>query len=209
MTLILVRHGETSANLERVWHGSTDTPLSKRGLAQAERVATHLRTHLDAVAGVYSSHLQRAHRTANAIAEALARPHRVDEGLAEYHLGSWEGKSYRELTREDHFFERIADDPDFAPDGAESPRQVAKRMAVTLQRIASAHPGENAVVVSHGVALSLGLDWLVDRKLCIFKRIMNNCAVSELVLEPEPRLLRFNDTEHLAELRTRLPGQRS
>ena len=55
--LTLVRHGETSANLDGVWHGSTDTPLTERGRRQAERVAGFLaQRHRDATA-LYSSHL--------------------------------------------------------------------------------------------------------------------------------------------------------
>ena len=204
--LTLVRHGETAANSERVWHGSTDTPLTERGQAQAKRVGEYLGDTLGAAAAVYSSQLQRARHTAGAIAAALAVTSRVDEDLAEYHLGSWEGKTYRELYRSEAFFERIARDPDFAPPGAESPRQVATRVAEALRRIATAHSGDRVVLVTHGVALTLGLDWLLDRKLCTFAHVMDNCAVSELVLEPEPRLLRFNDSAHLEGLRTRTPG---
>jgi len=40
--LTLVRHGETSANLSEVWHGSTDAPLNDRGREQALRVARFL-----------------------------------------------------------------------------------------------------------------------------------------------------------------------
>ena len=58
--LTLVRHGETSANLDGVWHGSTDTPLTERGRLQAERVAEYLaHRHPDATT-VYSSPLARA-----------------------------------------------------------------------------------------------------------------------------------------------------
>ena len=54
-TLIVVRHGETSANLSGVWHGSTDTPLTERGRAQAARVAAFLaEAYADATA-VYTS----------------------------------------------------------------------------------------------------------------------------------------------------------
>ena len=40
--LKLVRHGETSANINAVWHGSTDTALTGRGREQAARVAAFL-----------------------------------------------------------------------------------------------------------------------------------------------------------------------
>ena len=40
--LTVVRHGETTANFEGVWHGSIDTQMTERGMRQAERVARHL-----------------------------------------------------------------------------------------------------------------------------------------------------------------------
>ncbi len=40
--LMLVRHGETEANVSQVWQGSLDAPLTKRGLLQVERLATAL-----------------------------------------------------------------------------------------------------------------------------------------------------------------------
>ena len=51
--ITLVRHGETAANLEGVWHGSIDTPLTDRGLAQAERVARYLEEFRGEVAALY------------------------------------------------------------------------------------------------------------------------------------------------------------
>jgi probable phosphoglycerate mutase len=198
--LMLVRHGETPANLEGIWHGSIDTPLTPRGLLQAERVAAHVAAQFPDVAAVYASHLQRARRTALAIAEATRLAVRVDAGLGEYHLGTWEGKTYRELFRQQRLLECIRDDPDFAPHGGESPRQVAERIRDSLRRIADAHRGERVVVVTHGGALSIGLGLILDGDYREWKRVMGNCAVTELVLDPEPALLSFNQTEHLAGL---------
>jgi len=195
--ILLVRHGETPANTERVWHGSTDTPLSERGWAQARRVAEHLARHAAPAAALYTSPLQRAAHTAKEIGKALGLEASVDPDLAEYHLGSWEGRPYQELMAQEDFWNRIREDPDFAPQGGESVRQVAERFAAAALRIAAAHPGQRAVVVSHGGTMALGLGWLLDRRHSSWKRVMNNCAVSELVFDPEPRLLRFNVSEHL------------
>jgi probable phosphoglycerate mutase len=198
--LMLVRHGETPANLEGIWHGSIDSPLTPRGLLQAERVAAHVSDRFPDVAAVYASHLQRARRTALAIAEATRLSVRVDAGLGEYHLGTWEGKTYRELFRQERLLECIRDDPDFAPHGGESPRQVAERISGALRRIADAHRGQRVVVVTHGGALSIGLGLILDGDYREWKRVMGNCAVTELVLDPAPALLSFNQTEHLAGL---------
>jgi len=196
-TILLVRHGETPANTERVWHGSTDTPLSERGHEQARRVAAHLADGGGGAAALYSSHLQRAVHTADAIGESLGLDRRVDPELGEYHLGSWEGRPFRELLEQEDFWSRIRDDPDFAPEGGESVRQVAERVASALRRIAGAHPGERTVVVSHGGAMSIGLGLLLDDSLNSWRRVMDNCALSELILDPQPRLGRFNVTDHL------------
>ncbi len=195
--LTLVRHGETSANLDGVWHGSTDTPLTERGRRQAERVARYLvEKHGDAAA-LYSSGLQRARETALAVGAALGLELRTDAALREYDLGSWEGKTYRDLQTEHQLWDRMRDDLDFAPHGGESPRQVAARFTGALRRIATAHPAARVVVVAHGGALTLALGDLLDGDIRQWRRVMKNCAVSELVIEPEPALLSFNHTDHL------------
>jgi broad specificity phosphatase PhoE len=198
--LTIVRHGETPANLQGVWHGSIDTELTARGVDQAQRVAHQLAGASPPPTALYSSPLRRARDTAGAIARRLALEARLEPDLAEYHLGDFEGKSYRELVADHRLFERMREDPDCRPGGGESPRQVAVRCAATLRRIADAHRGERVVVVSHGGALTLGLGLLLDGNPSAWRRMMDNCGISELALEPAPALLSFNLTDHLGEI---------
>jgi broad specificity phosphatase PhoE len=199
-TLTLVRHGQTSANTSGLWHGSLDTQLTPHGEHQAERVALHLaRTRSDAVA-LYASTLTRAKRTAAPIGARLGLEIRTEADLCEYDLGEWEGLPYSELTREHKLFERMAREPDWRPGGGESARGVATRIAGALSAIAQHHRGERVVIVTHGGALTLGLGLLLDRDPSTWRRVMDNAAVSELHIEPAPRLLRFNETQHLAGL---------
>jgi broad specificity phosphatase PhoE len=149
---------------------------------------------------LYSSPLQRARNTALAIAERTGLEVEVDAGLSEYDLGSWEGKTYRELFDEHRMFHHIKRDPDFAPHGGESPRQVVDRLVGTLRRIAARHPGERVVAVSHGGAMTMAFAELLAGSYTSWDRVMSNCGVSELVLAPEPALLSFDHTEHLAGL---------
>jgi probable phosphoglycerate mutase len=88
-------------------------------------------------------------------------------------------------------------DPDFAPHGGESPRQVTERITASLRRIGAEHPGERVIVVTHGGALSIALAAILDGDYTRWRRVMSNCAVSELVFEPAPQLLSFNETDHL------------
>jgi len=198
--LTLVRHGETLANVEGVWHGSTDTALNERGRAQASRVAEHVAVTRTDVRAIYASPLQRARHTAAAIAERLVLDVAVEEDLREYHLGDWEGLPYSLLTAEHQLFERMHADPDWEPGGGESARGVALRLAGCLERLAARHAGERIVVVSHGGALTLALGWLVDGDPSTWRRVMSNCAVTDLALGEEASLLAFNESAHLEDL---------
>ncbi len=205
--LLLVRHGQISANVDRVWHGSTDSALTDRGLEEAEAVARLLATDRFSPAAVYSSPLQRTRETAAAIARTTGLEPVTDPGLAEYAIGELEGVSYMDLYREHRFFERIREDPDFAPPAGESRNQVVARVVDALERIAEAHAGDEVVVVGHGAALGLAIAHLLGDSDAEFQKYHKaNCALSELVLAPEPRLLRFNETAHLPRHRGDVAG---
>jgi broad specificity phosphatase PhoE len=196
-TLVLARHGETAANLRGVWQGSTDAPLSQRGLRQAECLARFMGQHYGDAIALYSSHLKRAHDTAKAVGSTLGLPVRVDRDLREYDLGSWEGESYTDLIEKHRLWHHMRTDPDFAPHGGESPRQVTDRFAGALRRIADTHPGERVAVVAHGGALCMAIAQIVDGDYTRWRRVMDNCAVTELALDPQPELLQFNLNTHL------------
>jgi broad specificity phosphatase PhoE len=72
------------------------------------------------------------------------------------------------------------------------------RAIAALERIARSHRGEEVVIVSHGAALGLALGQLLHGDPDRWPEFhLANCGVSELVLEPEPRLIAWNRTEHL------------
>ena len=195
--LTIVRHGQTSANIDRVWHGSTNTPLTPHGARQAAAAATWIEANHTPIAGIYASPLDRAHHTAQAIAKAVGGVPELEADLAEYDLGSWEGESFESLYRERKLFENMKRDPHYRPHGGESPQQVGDRLAAALLRIARRHPQERVVVVSHGGALSIALGLILDRDYGSWNRMMDNCGITELVLEPDAALLSFNRVDHL------------
>ncbi|MBO4631707.1 MAG: histidine phosphatase family protein, partial [Lentisphaeria bacterium] len=64
---IVVRHGETEANLQGILQGQSDTELNPLGIRQAELVAERLKKeHFDLI---FSSDLSRTMNTARLIAE--------------------------------------------------------------------------------------------------------------------------------------------
>jgi broad specificity phosphatase PhoE len=113
-TLVLLRHGESQFIVEERFQGQAETPLSAAGLRQAELAAARLaRPHdspsLPIPAGppleIVHSPLARAAQTAEAVADAMARPGgfgldvpcRGDAGFLEIGQGDWEGLHRSEI----------------------------------------------------------------------------------------------------------------
>ncbi|CCC14024.1 hypothetical protein SMACR_08191 [Sordaria macrospora] len=73
MRLFLIRHGETVDNVAGLYAGIRDSPLTTHGVLQACRLATHFASPASAIGPVthiFSSDLQRAVNTAQAIVDA-------------------------------------------------------------------------------------------------------------------------------------------
>jgi probable phosphoglycerate mutase len=197
--LLLVRHGEIDANLVHRWHGSTDSRLTARGHEQVRLLAAYIaRTHPGVVA-VHTSPLERAQQTARPIAAALNVPLAIAPALVEFGIGVFENELYADLAGRHRFFEQIAANLDWAPSGGESLGAVAARIVTVWRDIAAAHPAAEVVVVSHGAATAAGLAKLLDHDPRAWTRYhQRNTSVSELELEPSPRLVAFDKVDHLA-----------
>lgn len=152
-TLIVIRHGETEWNRERRMQGTTDTRLSDLGRAQAQALGLRLAGH--GFTALYSSDLSRARDTARAIAEHTGRTVLTDPRLQERRFGIFEGLVAAEIKArypEEHA--RFASrDPDYEVPGGESAGAFTVRCLGCLSEIAGRHPGNEVVVVTHGLVL--------------------------------------------------------
>ena len=93
--IILARHGETDWNAEEVFRGRADIELNGRGRRQAEMLAGSLsEAKLEAV---YSSPLQRARDTAEAVARRHQLKVAVSPGLIDCDFGQWQGLQLKEV----------------------------------------------------------------------------------------------------------------
>ncbi len=94
-TIGFVRHGVTAWNKEGRAQGSSDIPLDEEGIEMAEHVASRLETESWDV--IYTSHLLRAKKTAEIIAEKKPTVELyVDERLRELSGGQVEGTTEAE-----------------------------------------------------------------------------------------------------------------
>jgi broad specificity phosphatase PhoE len=200
---LLLRHGQTAMSAERRFAGRGDIPLTKEGAKQAIRAGRRLAG--SGVDVVVTSPLQRARRTAEAVAEATGAALAVDDGLAEADFGEWEGLTFAEAGRKwpDELAAWMAS-PDAAPPGGESFAMVALRVLTALDRVLSDHRHRTAVLVSHVTPIKT----LVCRALLAPPEAMfrMNLDVASLTLidcfDDGPALLRtLNDTAHLLDRR--------
>jgi probable phosphoglycerate mutase len=196
--IILIRHGQTPANIAKQWHGSTDTPLTEKGLWQADRMGEFVADHFPHCRKIYCSPLQRTRHTAAALANRLGLEAEPHPDLQEYGIGHLEGESFLNLAQQHQFFEKIKADPHFAPEGGESMHQVSMRMATRLREIGNQHHGETVAVVSHGAALALALAIILHDDISSWERYQfQNTSVSLLRMHPEIALDLYNSIVHL------------
>jgi broad specificity phosphatase PhoE len=146
--LILVRHGESLGNRERVFGvNPAELPLTDLGYRQAREVAHRIRTLFQPELVVASPFL-RARETARVIAEILKLPLEVEPLLYERDVGVLQGQSYDALHAALNY---DADAPWlWKPEGGESYVDVQARVAPILDRLAQAHASRDVVIVSHG-----------------------------------------------------------
>lgn len=198
--IIAVRHGETSWNVDARIQGQTDVGLNDTGRWQAQRVSKALAG--ESISAVYSSDLERAHETAQSIAQVAGIAVIPHEGLRERSFGMFEGKTFDEIHRAwpdqaQNWRKRI---PEWQPpEGGESLLELRARVTRTLEELASRHPGQQIVVVAHGGVLD-ALYRVATGQAVDSPRTweLPNGAINRLLWSPQGfTLVGWSDTNHL------------
>jgi len=131
-----------------------------------------------------ASNLKRTHQTADAIwAAGFPKPEKMphEAGLAEQHLGEWQGMNRAAFLASrpagSHWFADI-DRP--AP-GGESFMDLYNRVRVVIDRITVEHSGRDVIAVAHGgtikAAIGLALGEQPEKGLAFD---IDNCSVTRL-----------------------------
>jgi broad specificity phosphatase PhoE len=146
--LILVRHGESSGNRDRVFAlNPADLPLTELGYRQAAEVAARIAVQFRPNA-VMASPFLRARETARVIAENLGLPLEIEPRLYERDVGILVGRSYDSLAGSPGYDRQSP--WKWRPEGGESYEDVRARVAPVLDRLAVTHFERDIVIVSHG-----------------------------------------------------------
>jgi broad specificity phosphatase PhoE len=198
--VILVRHGETEWNrIRRIQGSASDTPLSENGIHQAEGLGQRLKA--EKIDAIYSSPLQRAMKTALAIAKYHYLEVTPLSELKEIDAGELEGVLAAELKI--RFDELICQS---GPNkgmlripGGESVLDVQKRSWETIENIYRQHSEGTVVVVSHYFVIMTIVCRVLNLPLSEIIRLrLSNGTVTTFTLDGDngPRLELFNDSCH-------------
>ncbi len=203
MRLLLIRHGETDHNAERLALGREDVPLNERGQLQAQALGESLAgASFGDITAVYSSPLQRATATASPLAKALELPVQVETNLIEMEIGEMEGLTFPQLRERypdflhDWLSDRLAD---VTMPGGESLRQVQERGWAAVEAIRDRHPDETVAAVSHNFVILSLLCQVLGLPLARFRSLRHElAAVSVLELDASGNaVVTMNDRCHL------------
>jgi probable phosphoglycerate mutase len=198
-TLIVVRHGQTDWNVNGRYMGWTDEPLNNEGVQQAQSLARRLGQW--PISAVYSSPLQRAVRTA----EAVAEPHsiavqRIDD-LGEMRIGTWEGMFAKDIAAAYPELWKTwrANPGDFRMPGGESLGEVRERVIRASDRITADSEGKTVLAVTHDVVVRLLSAHCLGTGLDIYRRLeVGNASMTLMERDGDRCRLRvLNDTGHL------------
>lgn len=162
--LYLVRHGQTEFNVKNILQGWHDSPLTARGREQALATRAAFKDRGVTFDHVYSSSLGRARHTAELIVGEGRSIELVDD-LREWHLGSLEGTSNRDMPPQPW-----GDYP--VVFGGESEAQLRARMVAALSRIMERPQHDFVLAVSHGSACQEFLRCVTGEG-----ELPDNCAV--------------------------------
>lgn len=201
-TVVLVRHGRSTANVAAVLAGrSPGVELDDTGRQQAEALVGRFADVT--VAAVVSSPLERCRQTVAPLVADRGLQLRTDDGLVEVDYGSWTGRSLSELSGEP-LWRTVQQHPSAArfPDG-ESLAEMSARAVSTVRRLMAEVEGDGVLVVcSHGDVIKALLADALGSHLDSFQRISVAPASISVVryTEHRPFVDRLGDTGTLAGL---------
>ena len=202
--LLLVRHGESTSNRDKVISGwSTEVMLTELGREQAARTGEAL-SRIESIDALFASPLPRAWETATIIGEAIGMTPVAVDDLREINVGTATGSPLTDLRS---LFPQLLDRTEGGlhiawPEG-ESHAQLRERALRAIEEIVAGHAGKTVVAVAHGGPLAWIVTMLASGDEATYEQWRHsNCAISELLVKLDDdgidaTLVRFNDCAHL------------
>ncbi len=196
--IVFVRHAQSQANLDGVWNGRSDGPLSATGERTLKALGARLSEwQLDKV---ISSPLERTRRTAGSFADDVE----ISDDFIEIDLGEFEGSRLVDIQAErgDELAAALSDRDLPMGRTGESLNQAAKRAVEAVDRLfETMEPDERVAVVTHGGFMQSVLRRHMAGKGRRIHSFTANTGITRIYQQyGAPRLACFNDTAHLGPL---------
>jgi probable phosphomutase (TIGR03848 family)/uncharacterized repeat protein (TIGR03847 family) len=208
--LLLIRHASNDFIKEGRLAGRTPgVHINAQGQREADDMAR--RTAHIPIEAIYSSPLERAIDTANAVASCHNLPVQIVEGLLEGHAGDWTGKKLSELNTTETW-KLIQTKPiGVKLPGGESIDEVQLRMVAAVEDIRKRHPDGIVAIVSHADPLKSVVAHYLNWDLNNFQRIaINPASVTVISVDDKgAALLRSNDTGPLPKFEKPKPEKKT
>ena len=207
--LLLIRHGESTANREEVFSGHYDIDLEEKGKLQAKQTAEYVvRTYQ--IDKVYASDLKRAYETGKAVADIIGIDVVTDTRLREVYGGKWEAVKFLELPQlyPEDYKTWMEDIGNVRCTGGESIREMAQRVYDAVLEIAKENDGKTIVIATHATPIRALQSMIQTGGTEKMQQIrwVTNASVSELeYVDGCWKYIKIGYDEHLEELCSSLP----
>ena len=207
--LILVRHGQSLANADRLFAGHSDFDLSEFGKEQASMAAHYLHKR-ERIHAIYASDLLRAHNTAVPFAKIYGLDITDAKELREIYAGKWESLSFDQIaeTCPKDFNDWMNDFSNARCTEGESVAELYERVKSYVCKIAEENDGKTILIATHATpvraincfAMGYGADRMADVSFC------GNAALNLFIYENgKIKIEQSNINEYLGELATEVP----
>jgi probable phosphoglycerate mutase len=195
-TIILWRHGQTDWNVANKFQGHTDIPLNAVGEFQVSHAANLLADMKPT--SILSSDLDRAQKTAQALASITGQNIAIDARLRETNCGKWEGLTgdqIREIDLENlREWSMGGDNP--AGGTGDRRSEVGARARAAIEDFLADKDEETLIVATHGGTARAIIGTYLELPIPYWSKIggLSNASWSVLSHSPKGWLL----TEHNA-----------
>ncbi len=208
--LYLIRHGESSSNVNKTFTGQQNAALTELGHRQAACIQGYfLGIHIDRI---LSSDLSRAVDTAIPLSKVSRVPIEPMTALREIYGGKWEGEKFSELQYmypEDYAIWRY-DIGAARPTDGESIREICYRVCNAVEAVQKAHPDETIVIATHAVPIRVMLTKWLTGDVSAMQDIpwVPNASISKVAYENGRFIpVEIGITSHLDGMITNLPSK--
>lgn len=190
MRLLLIRHGQSQANIDAIIQGPED-PLTDFGREQAHALGRHMKERGD-ISHFYASSHARARETAEIIGSYIGiKPH-LDPDLGEIDTGTAVGLTWDAWTHANPEYATRFRSPDRTLadgwEGGETGQQFVDRVFAAFDRVVTRHQGtdDTVAIVFHGGPLA----WISARlhgdpldEWPYERSVFSNCSISEVEVD--------------------------